>query len=57
MKIRVGFGRIFWPSLVAAVVASLVGLVIFIIFVSGLIGDFGKKDTLGLDENSVLHLK
>ncbi|MBU2018863.1 MAG: signal peptide peptidase SppA [Bacteroidetes bacterium] len=57
MKVRVGFGRVFWPSLVAAIVASLIGLVMFFLFLSGLIGDIGSKDTLGLNDNSILHLK
>jgi protease-4 len=55
---RISFGKIFWPSLLAAFIMSLVGLLIFSLIIGGIIGsfgDFGPKP-LAVRSNSILHM-
>lgn len=55
---KLTFGRIFWPSFVAVLVASIVGSIIFIFVVSGIIGSMApKQSTVKAEPNSVLHIK
>ncbi|MCT4560822.1 MAG: signal peptide peptidase SppA [Crocinitomicaceae bacterium] len=56
-KVKVGFGRIFWPSLIAALIVSILGSLIFILFVAGFIGGLSADEEFLVKENSVLHLK
>jgi protease-4 len=52
------FGRIFWPSFVAVLVASIVGSVIFFLVLGGIIGSLTpKQSTVQAEANSVLHVK
>jgi protease-4 len=55
---RISFGKIFWPSLLAGFVTSLVGILIFSLIIGGIIGsfgDFGPKP-LAVKSNSILHM-
>ena len=55
---RISFGKIFWPSLLAGFVMSLVGILIFSLIIGGIIGsfgDFGPKP-LAVKSNSILHM-
>lgn len=55
---KLTFGRIFWPSFVAVLVASIVGSIFFVLAVSGLIGSLTPKTTsVKAEANSVLHVK
>jgi len=55
---KVGFGRIFWPSLVAALIVSVLGSIIFVLVVGGFISGFSdmKPEALNIKEKTVLHL-
>ena len=55
---KIKFGKIFWPSLVAALIVSIIGTLIFILIVSGLISGFSNLETkqLNIDNKTVLHL-
>jgi len=55
---RISFGKIFWPSLLAGFIMSLIGLLIFSLIIGGIIGsfgDFGPKP-LAVKRNSILHM-
>lgn len=55
---KITFGKIFWPSLLAVFIMSIIGLLIFSLILGGLIGsfgDFGPKP-LAVKSNSVLHM-
>lgn len=55
---KLTFGRIFWPSFVAVIVASVVGSIIFILVLSGIIGGLTpKQSTVKAEANSVLHVR
>lgn len=55
---KVTFGRIFWPSFVAVLIASVVGLIIFVFVLSGIIGSLTPKSTPVITQaNSILHVK
>lgn len=56
-NVKVGFGRIFWPSLVAALIVSVVGSLIFLLSVAGIIGGLTPDDTFEVEDNTVLHLQ
>lgn len=55
---KLTFGRIFWPSFVAVLVASIVGSIIFFLVLGGIIGSLTpKQSTVKAEANSVLHVK
>lgn len=55
---KVTFGRIFWPSLVAVIVASIVSMILFFVMVGGIIGSLTPESTpVSITENTVLHMK
>jgi len=55
---KVGFGRIFWPSLVAALIVSVLGSIIFVLVVGGFISGLSdmKAEPISINEKTVLHL-
>ena len=56
---KVSFGKVFWPSLLAIIIASIVGIVFFIMILGGIIGslsDFGGS-RLDLKENTILQMQ
>lgn len=55
---KVTFGRVFWPSFVAVLIASIVGIFLFFIVLGGFISSFGPDSkSTSLSENAVLHMK
>lgn len=57
---KVKFGAIFWPSLLAAFIVSLIGVIIYVVATVGIIGSFasmGKSATITPGKNSILHMK
>ena len=53
---KITFGRIFWPSLLAAFIVSIIGIIIFFVGVGGIIGSLSETPSKGISSNSVLHL-
>ncbi|MES2589006.1 MAG: signal peptide peptidase SppA [Bacteroidota bacterium] len=53
---KVTFGRIFWPSLLAAFIISILGTIIFFLGLGGFVASFGETETKEIKNNSVLHL-
>jgi protease-4 len=55
---NVSFGKIFWPSLLAGIVISIIGILIFTLIVGGLIGSFGEfgPKPLAVKSKSILHM-
>ena len=55
---KVTFGRVFWPSLVAVIVASIVGMIIFFVMLGGFINSFSPESKpVAIESNTVLHMK
>lgn len=52
---KIRFGRIFWPSFWAALIVSVIGLIIWLIVISGLISSFDTPE-MTVKSNSVLHM-
>lgn len=50
---KLTFGRIFWPSLVAVLVASVISMILFFIMLGSAIGG---EEPYSVKENSVLHM-
>ncbi len=53
---KITFGRIFWPSLIAALIVSILGSLLFFIGLGGLIGSFGETPEKVIQDKTVLHL-
>jgi protease-4 len=54
---KITFGRIFWPSLVAVLIASIISLLLFFGILGGIIGSIGGPATPQLvKEKTVLHM-
>lgn len=53
---KVTFGRIFWPAFWAALIVSILGLIIWAIVISSAIGGFGKPTTMEVKGKTVLHI-
>ncbi len=54
---KVTFGRIFWPSLWAALTVSIIGLIIWVIVIGSFVSSFETKPGVSVDKNTVLHMK
>lgn len=52
---KVSWGRIFWPSFWAALIVSILGLIIWLIIILSFSG-IGKAKGLSVDDKSVLHM-
>ena len=52
----VTFGRVFWPSLVAVLIVSLLGILLFSLIVGGMISSFSEEPPMNVTSNTVLHL-
>ena len=55
---KITFGKVFWPSFLAVLIMSIVGLLIFFLILGGIIGsfgDFGPKP-LAVKDKTVLHM-
>ena len=53
---KVTFGRIFWPSLVAIIVASFISMLLFFTVLGGIIGSFINPTTTEAKSGPVLHM-
>ncbi len=55
---KIGFGKIFWPSLVAAIIVSILGSIIFLLMLGGFIGGLSdlKSKPYTVEENTILHI-
>lgn len=55
---KITFGKIFWPSLLAIFIMTIIGLFIFVLIIGGIIGSFGEfgPKPLSLKNNTVLHM-
>ena len=54
---KVTFGRIFWPSLWAALTVSIIGIIIWVIVIGSFVSSFETKPGVSVDKNTVLHMK
>lgn len=55
---KITFGKVFWPSFLAVLIMSIIGLLIFFLILGGIIGsfgDFGPKP-LAVKDKTVLHM-
>jgi protease-4 len=53
---KVTFGRIFWPSLVAMLIASILGLILFFLMLGGLIGGLTETPSYSIKDKTILHM-
>lgn len=53
---KISFGRIFWPSFWAALIISILGLIIWMIVISSVVSSFDQGAEMELSEGTVLHL-
>jgi protease-4 len=56
---KIPFSRIFWPSLLAIIIAVFVGLFMFLLVIGGIIGSFSEfgPEPIAVNENSILHMQ
>jgi protease-4 len=55
-KVNISFWRIFWPTLTAIVITSIIGWIVTIVFWGGVILAISGEEKGFLKENSILHL-
>lgn len=53
---KLTFGRIFWPSLVAVLIASIVSLILFFVILGGFVGSISETTPYMVHDKSVLHM-
>lgn len=53
---KVTFGRIFWPSLVAMLIASILGLILFFLILGGVIGGLTESPSYSIEDKTILHM-
>ena len=53
---RISFGKIFWPSLIAALIVSLIGSIIFLLISFGIISGLSDGKPYSVKANTVLHI-
>ena len=53
---RVTFGRIFWPSLWAALTISVIGFIIWILVISSVVGGINADKGFSVENKTVLHM-
>lgn len=56
---KISFGKVFWPSFVAVMIAGLISLFLFFLVLGGIIGSFGDfgPEPLAIKNATVLQLK
>jgi protease IV len=56
---KISFGKLFWPSFVAVMIAGLVSLFLFFLVLGGVIGSFGNfgPEPLAIRNSTILQLK
>jgi len=53
---KVTFGRIFWPSLVAMLIASILGLILFFLMLGGVIVGLTETPSYSIKDKTILHM-
>ncbi len=53
---KISFGKIFWPSLVAAIIVSILGSIIFLMMVGGVVNSKLEDDAYSVEKNTILHI-
>ncbi len=53
---KLTFGRIFWPSLVAILIASIISLILFFVILGGIVGGISETTPYMIHDQSVLHM-
>lgn len=53
---KVTFGRVFWPSLVAILVVSIISIVVFFFVLGGIINGIGGSEPYSVKEKTILHM-
>lgn len=55
---KISFGKIFWPSLIAALIVSIVGIFLFFATTIGLISSLSdfKPQSMSVEDNTILHM-
>jgi protease-4 len=58
-KSKITFGKIFWPTLVATAIMTIIGIIFFFLILFGVIGSIAGSGTsmLEIKENTILHMK
>jgi protease IV len=56
---KVTFGKVFWPSLVAIIIASIVGIIFFFLILGGIIGSFSDfgPEPLAIKDKTILQMQ
>ena len=54
---KISFGRIFWPTFLAALVVSILGLFIWLMVIFGIIGSLDSTGVYTVKNNSILHMR
>ncbi len=54
---KVTFGRIFWPSLWAALIVSVLGLIIWLLVIGGIISSFSADKGFEVKDKTILHMQ
>lgn len=56
---KVSFGKVFWPSLLAIIIAGCVGIIFFFLILGGIIGSFSDfgPEPLAIKDKTVLQMK
>ena len=53
---KITFGKIFWPSLIAALIVSIIGSIIFLLISFGIISGLSDGKPYSVKENTILHV-
>lgn len=53
---KVTFGRVFWPAFWAALIVSILGLILWFVAILSAIGGFGKPKIMEVEDKTVLHM-
>jgi protease IV len=53
---KISFAKVFWPSLVAAIIVSILGTVIFFLFLGGFVSSLSESPKKTIEKNTILHL-
>ncbi len=56
---KVSFGKVFWPSLLAIIIASIVGIIFFFLILGGIIGSFSDfgPEPLAIKDKTILQME
>jgi protease IV len=54
---KISFGKIFWPSLVAVLIVSVLSLIVFFLVLGGIISGLSPETEYSVKDKTVLHMK